>query len=91
MFRQVKITKKMMYSSLAIHETTFNTILHAADLVRKYGEGGPYSSPVVIERLNKVITVDRANNVVPEGRRSLLNFLDSHSQAEEAASRGIEM
>lgn len=66
-------------------------ILHAVDLVRKYGEGGPHSSPEVIERLKKVVTIDRANNIVPEGRRSLLSFLETHSQAGEAASREIQM
>lgn len=86
----MKITKKMMYSSLAIHETTFNTILHAIDLVKKYGEGGPYSSPKVIERLKKVVTVDRANNIVPEGRRSLLSFLETQSHAGKAALVGIQ-
>ncbi|KAJ3831079.1 hypothetical protein F5878DRAFT_667950 [Lentinula raphanica] len=64
---EIKITKKMLFESLAIHETTMNTILRAASLVHKYGEHGSHASLDVIARLTKVVPIDRANGSMPEG------------------------
>ncbi|KAJ3843917.1 hypothetical protein F5878DRAFT_207626 [Lentinula raphanica] len=76
---RVKVTKKMLFQSLAIHETSFNTILRAASLIRRFGEHGPDSSVEVIARLTKVIPIDRANSTMPEGRKKLLEFLEEHN------------
>ncbi|KAJ3714793.1 hypothetical protein C8R42DRAFT_238364 [Lentinula raphanica] len=75
---KVKITKKMLFESLAIHETSFNTILRAASLIRRFGEDGPDSSMEVITRLTKVVPIDRASGNMPEGRKKLLEFLEDY-------------
>ncbi|KAJ3745961.1 hypothetical protein EV360DRAFT_76453 [Lentinula raphanica] len=75
---KVKITKKMLFESLTIHETSFNTILRAASLIRKFGEDGPDSSMEVITRLTKVVPIDRASGNMPEGRKKLLEFLEDY-------------
>ncbi|KAJ3817055.1 hypothetical protein F5880DRAFT_1512104 [Lentinula raphanica] len=75
---KVKITKKMLFESLAIHETSLNTILRAASLIRRFGEDGPDSSMEVITRLTKVVPIDRASGNMPEGRKKLLEFLEDY-------------
>ncbi|KAJ3723243.1 hypothetical protein C8R42DRAFT_720376 [Lentinula raphanica] len=75
---EIKITKKMLYQSLAIHETTLNTTLRAASLVRKYGQNGSHASMEVVARLTKVVSIDRTNGDMPEGRKKLLEFLENY-------------
>ncbi|KAJ3976422.1 hypothetical protein EV361DRAFT_864601 [Lentinula raphanica] len=75
---KVKITKKMLFESLAIHETSLNTILRAASLIRRFGEDGPDSSMEVITQLTKVVPIDRASGNMPEGRKKLLEFLEDY-------------
>ncbi|KAF9067379.1 hypothetical protein BDP27DRAFT_1364948 [Rhodocollybia butyracea] len=72
---KVKITKKMLWQSLGIHETTLNTMIHAANLVRKYGKDGPQPLPEVVACLDKFVLIDRMARQMPEGRKSLLEFL----------------
>ncbi|KAJ3832368.1 hypothetical protein F5878DRAFT_669548 [Lentinula raphanica] len=75
---KVKITKKMLFESLAIHETSLNTILRAASLIRRFGEDRPDSSMEVITQLTKVVPIDRASGNMPEGRKKLLEFLEDY-------------
>ncbi|KAF9059012.1 hypothetical protein BDP27DRAFT_1503133 [Rhodocollybia butyracea] len=73
---KVKIMKTMIWQSLGIRETSLNTMIHAASLVRKYGERGSQTLPEVVTRLNKTVLMNRAAGQMPEGRRSLLEFLN---------------
>lgn len=66
----------MLWQSLGIKETTLNTMIHAANLIRKYGENGSQTLPEVVIRLNKVVPMNRASGQMPEGRKNLLEFLN---------------